>query len=129
MTSAMELPLFGRVKLFETSKSELLDLWNRALGKNEITIKDKTKVDAISSENGFFKVETITGEKFTSQNILLAIGRRGSPRKLNIPGEETEKVAYRLLEPEQISGKDVLVVGGGDSALEEAGFLTKFASK
>ena len=51
---------------------------------------------------------------------MLAIGRRGSPRKLGVPGEDTQKVAYRLLEPEQISNKDILVVGGGDSAIESA---------
>ena len=52
--------------------------------------------------------------------MLLAIGRRGTPRKLNVPGEETEKVAYRLLEPEQIHDEHILVVGGGDSAVEAA---------
>jgi len=120
MTSAMDLPLFGKIKLFETSKSELLDLWNQALGKNEIVIKDKTKVNSIITENGHFKVETISGQYYTTKCVLLAIGRRGSPRKLNIPGEESEKVAYRLLEPEEIKGKDILIVGGGDSAIESA---------
>ena len=48
----------------------------------------------------------------------MAIGKRGSPRKLNVPGEESTKVAYRLLEPEHIQNKKVLVVGGGDSAIE-----------
>ncbi len=120
MTSAMDLPLFGKIKLFETSKSELLDLWNRALGKNEISITDKTKVDSILAENDYFKVKCISGEEFTSKCVLLAIGRRGSPRKLNIPGEESEKVAYRLLEPEEIANKNVLIVGGGDSAIESA---------
>jgi thioredoxin reductase len=52
--------------------------------------------------------------------VLLAIGRRGTPRKLNVPGEVSEKVAYRLLEPERIIGKKILIVGGGDSAVESA---------
>jgi len=77
-------------------------------------------VESITSENGFFKVATLKGELFTSENVLLAIGRRGTPRKLNIPGEMKEKVAYRLLEPELISGKEIVVVGGGDSAIESA---------
>ena len=120
MTSAMDLPLFGKVKLFETSKSELLDVWNKALDKNTIEIKENAKVEAIVSENGHFRIDTIGGENYTSKTILLSIGRRGTPRKLNIPGESTEKVAYRLLEPEDISGKDIIVVGGGDSAIESA---------
>ncbi len=123
MTSAMDLPLFGKVKLFTTSKSELLELWTDVLGRNGISIKENTKVESIARVNGHFKIGTINGEEFTSRNVLLAIGRRGSPRKLNIPGENTEKVAYRLLEPEQIHNKDILVVGGGDSAVESAMLL------
>ncbi len=120
MTSAMDLPLFGKVKLLETSKTELLDLWHSVLSKNEITIKENSKVEAIQSENGIFKVETILGDHFTARHILLTIGRRGTPRKLGAPGENQEKVAYRLLEPEDIKRKNILVVGGGDSAVESA---------
>lgn len=120
MTSPMDLPLYGKVKLFETSKAELLDLWQTALNKNNISIQENSKVESITSENGIFRVATLKGELFTSESVLLAIGRLGTPRKLNIPGEMKEKVAYRLLEPELISGKDVIVVGGGDSAIESA---------
>ena len=120
MTSPMDLPLFGKIKLFETSKSELLDLWQTVLKKNNITVKENSKVDSIVSEDGIFKVTTIKEEQFTAASVLLAIGRRGTPRKLNIPGEMKEKVAYRLLEPEDISGKHIIVVGGGDSAVESA---------
>jgi thioredoxin reductase (NADPH) len=120
MTSAMDLPLFGKVKLFETSKTELLDLWQKALGKNQLTIRENTKVEAIHKENNHFLVEILKGEKLSAKTVLLAIGRRGTPRKLGIPGEMLEKVAYRLLEPEDISGKDIMVVGGGDSAIESA---------
>ncbi len=120
MTSPMDLPLYGKVKLFETTKAELLDLWQTALNKNDISIQENSKVESITSENGIFKVATLKGELFTCESVLLAIGRRGTPRKLNIPGEMKEKVAYRLLEPEIISGKDIIVVGGGDSAVESA---------
>ena len=120
MTSPMDLPLYGKIKLFETTKAELLDLWQAALNKNNISIQENSKVESITSENGIFKVATLKGELFTCECVLLAIGRRGTPRKLNIPGEMKEKVAYRLLEPELISGKEVIVVGGGDSAIESA---------
>ena len=120
MTSPMDLPLFGKVKLFETGKSELLDLWGKVLGKNDISIRENSKVDSISRVNGHFKIETLTGEEYSSKYVLLAIGRRGSPRKLNIPGETMEKVAYRLIESEYIQDKNIVVVGGGDSAIESA---------
>lgn len=120
MTSPMDLPLVGKIKLFETSKAELLDLWQTVLSKNNISVSENSKVESIISEDGLFKVSTISGDHFTTARVLLSIGRRGTPRKLNIPGEVKEKVAYRLLEPEDIIGKHIIVVGGGDSAVESA---------
>ena len=104
----MDLPLVGKVKLFETSKSELLDLWQMALRKNNITVNENSKVESVIHEGEIIRVTTLSGEVFSASSVLLAIGRRGTPRKLNIPGEEKEKVAYRLLEPEDLSGKILL---------------------
>lgn len=120
MTTPMDLPLYGKVKLRETSKSQLLDLWHTVMSKHNIEVKENSKVEAIKSEDNVFHVTTGLGDTFTSKTVLLAIGRRGTPRKLDVPGEESEKVAYRLLEPEEISDKKILVVGGGDSAIESA---------
>ncbi len=120
MTSPMDLPLYGKIKLYETTKSELLDLWQTVLKKNSIVVQENSKVDSIVSEDEIFKVTTLQGVQHTSACVLLAIGRRGTPRKLNVPGEMSEKVAYRLLDPEIISAKDIIVVGGGDSAIESA---------
>ena len=121
MTSPMDLPLFGKVKLHDTSKDELLQLWNKVITEHDLKIIENTKVDGIIPlQDKSFKVTTNTGEEYISNNVLLAIGRRGTPRKLNIPGENSQKVAYRLLEPERISGKKIIVVGGGDSAVESA---------
>jgi len=124
MTSPMDIPLYGKIKLRETSKTELLTLWNDVLGKNQIVIREQSKVESIVFQDKIFVVETANNEKFTARKVLLSIGRRGTPRKLNIPGEMSEKVAYRLLEPELIENKKVVVVGGGDSAIETALLLT-----
>lgn len=120
MTSPMNLSLFGKVKLYETTKTELLDLWQKVLAKNAIQVTENSKVESILSEDGIFKISTLKGVQYTAECVLLAIGRRGTPRKLGVPGETSEKVAYRLLEPELINGKDIIVVGGGDSAIESA---------
>lgn len=123
MTSPMELPLWGKVKLVETTKSELLDLWKSVLEKNKISVNEHEKVEEIIKQGEHFIVRT-NKKHYTSNGIVLAIGRRGSPRKLGVPGEERENVYYRLLEPEVIHNKDILVVGGGDSAIESAILLS-----
>jgi thioredoxin reductase (NADPH) len=122
MTAPMDLPLWGKVKLVETSKSQLLDLWKNVLSKNKISINEQEKVLEIVKQDNMFIVKT-NSEHYTSRGIILAIGRRGSPRKLGVPGESKEKVFYRLIEPELIHDKQILVVGGGDSAVESAMLL------
>ncbi|MFQ5603735.1 MAG: NAD(P)-binding domain-containing protein [bacterium] len=119
MTQPMEIPLYGKVKFREILKEELLDLWYEIINNTGVEIRTKEKVDAIDRQNGFFKITSSKGEHI-AQRVVLAIGRRGTPRKLGVPGEVSSKVAYRLLEPQQYVRKKVLVVGGGDSAVEAA---------
>ncbi len=125
MTAPMNLPLYGKAKLYNTSKDELLQLWKKVISKHDLEILEHTKVEGITPiENETFRITTNIGHEYICNQVLLSIGRRGTPRKLGVPGEDTQKVAYRLLEPEQISGKKIIVVGGGDSAIESALLLT-----
>lgn len=121
MTQPMDLPLYGKLKLVNTSKDELLGIWNDALNKNDINITENSKVEQISGDAKVgFTLKLGNGNALKAHRVLIAIGRRGTPRKLGVPGEESQKVAYRMLEPERISGEHILVVGGGDSAVESA---------
>ncbi len=119
MTSPVDLPLWGKVKLTEASKETLLDLWQQVLAKTQLTVNTNEKVLDISDAGGHFVVKTPLGE-YRAQHVVLALGRRGTPRKLGVPGEGLGKVTYRLIDAETYKDCDVLIVGGGDSAVEAA---------
>lgn len=125
MTSPMNLPLYGKVKLKETNKMKLLDIWNEALSKNDLSVTENSLVETIEHSGDEFRVSTKDGESYKGARVLLAIGRRGTPRKLNIKGEDLPKVAYRLLEPENISNKNIIVIGAGDAGIESAMMLAE----
>jgi thioredoxin reductase/Pyruvate/2-oxoacid:ferredoxin oxidoreductase delta subunit len=125
MTSPMNLPLYGKTNFTETTKTNLLNLWKLLINKYNITISENEKVIDIKKDSSIFTVTT-TKENYSAAAVLLAIGKRGSPKKLNVPGEQKEKVFYRLLDPELISDKEILIVGGGDSAVESALMLSEY---
>ena len=119
MTAPMDLPIAGKIKVTETTKEALLKVWKEIEYKTKIKINyNEGVIDIKAADKGF--IVSSAKQKYHTQTILLGIGRRGSPRKLNVPGENLPKVVYRLLDAEVYKGKHVLVVGGGDSALEAA---------
>jgi thioredoxin reductase (NADPH) len=124
MTSPVTLPLVGKMRFGHTAKEALLDFWRDVEKKTGLQIRYRERVEAIISQGNGFLVRT-TKSEYRTASVLLAIGRRGTPRKLGVPGEELPKVVYRLIDPEQYAGQHVLVVGGGDSALEAAASIAE----
>jgi thioredoxin reductase (NADPH) len=129
MTAPADVPLVGKVRFTHTSKEELLAFWKNVEQKTGVQIQYRERVEAIEQDgSGGFVVRTNKGS-YNTVSVLLAIGRRGTPRKLGVPGEELPKVVYRLIDPDQYAGQNVLVVGGGDSALEAAASIAEAGGK
>ncbi|MHB8875986.1 MAG: NAD(P)-binding domain-containing protein, partial [Myxococcaceae bacterium] len=124
MTEPAELPYYGKLGKKLISKEELLEAGEEALAKASVTVKEGVQVTGIEGDDGDFEVQTSKGV-VRARKVVLATGRRGTPRKMGVPGEELPKVSYHLVDPTQYAGSRVLVVGGGDSALEAAIMLAE----
>jgi thioredoxin reductase/Fe-S-cluster-containing hydrogenase component 2 len=124
MTAPVELPLVGKVYFRQTSKEKLLQFWTKVRTEQALKIQDGERVLSVTRDGTGFVVRT-SKSLYKAGTVLLAIGRRGTPRKLEVPGEELPNVVYRLIDPQQYAGQQVLVVGGGDSALEAAASIAE----
>ena len=120
LTSPVELPIYGKFRKTELSKEELLSFWQEVLNKVDFKFRGREKVEEIKKgEDGIFTVMTAKSA-YRARSVVLAIGKAGTPRKLGVKGEELPKVMYRLIETDHYRNRHVLVVGGGDSAVEAA---------
>ena len=120
LTSPVEFPMYGKFRKLQISKEEQLEFWGRLSKRADLEVHTHEKVEGIvKGEDGIFTIQTAKGT-YRSRTVILALGRRGTPRKLGVKGEELPKVMYSLIEAEAYTNTKILVVGGGDSAIEAA---------
>jgi thioredoxin reductase (NADPH) len=120
MTSPVQFPMYGKFKKTELTKEELIEFWNKVLQRVDFRFRKGEKVENIKKgEDKIFTVAT-TKSQYRAHAVVLALGKSGSPRKLGVKGEDLPKVMYRLIEADHYVNKRILVVGGGDSAIEAA---------
>jgi thioredoxin reductase/Pyruvate/2-oxoacid:ferredoxin oxidoreductase delta subunit len=120
MTSPVEFPMYGKFKKTELSKENLLAFWDMVLNRADFNVSTGEKVEDVKrGPDGIFSVLT-ANYQYRTRAVVLALGRTGTPRKLGAKGEELGKVMYRLIEADHYMNKNILVVGGGDSAVEAA---------
>ena len=115
----LRVPLYGALWIADASKESLLACWQTVIDKTGLRIQSHTRVETIEKQEGIFLLGA--GDRtFRARRVVLAMGRRGTPRRLGVPGEELDKVLYDIVEMEAFAGQRMLVVGGGDSAVESA---------
>ena len=120
MTSPVEFPLHGKFHKTSLSKEALLAFWEKVMKRTDLNIHSCEGVEAVRKEaDGLFRIRTAKQE-YTSRSVVLALGRAGTPRKLGVKGEELPHVLYRLIEADHYINRNILIVGGGDSAVEAA---------
>ena len=120
MTSPVEFPMYGKFKKMQLSKENLLAFWDMILNRSDFNVSTGEKVEDVKrGDDGIFTVITGTNQ-YRARAVILALGKAGEPRKLGVKGEELPKVMCRLIEADHYINKKILIVGGGDSAVEAA---------
>jgi len=120
MTSPVEFPLHGRFNKTTLSKEDLLAFWEKIMLRTDLNIHTSEGVESVSkAADGLFYIRTAR-QDYRSRAVVLALGRAGTPRKLGVKGEHLPHVLYRLIEADHYTNKNILIVGGGDSAVEAA---------
>jgi len=124
LAEPVHLPLYGDLWVADASKETLLGVWDNVLRVTGLEVRTGQRVVDVKRESWGFHVVTDSAA-WPARQVILAMGRRGSPRKLGVPGEELPKVVYDVVEMEVFRGRRVLVIGGGDSAIESVTGLSR----
>ncbi len=119
MSEPVSMPLYGNLYVADGTKESLLTVWETIVSNTGVRIRTNERVTSVRKNGSGFVIGT-PAKEYRARYVVLALGKRGTPRRLGIPGEDLPKVSYRLIEAETYEGKNILVVGGGDSAIEAA---------
>jgi thioredoxin reductase len=111
--------LYGGLWVTDATKEQLLQVWEAMVARTGLRIHSNERVEAVGRDGAVYPVRTAAGD-YRARRVVLAMGRRGTPRRLGVPGEELDKALYDIIEMEAFTGARMLVVGGGDSAVESA---------
>lgn len=119
LVQAVDVPILGKLREGEYAKEDLLAILQDLCRRGSLQVRFGERVEGLERADGVFSVRSTSGVT-RARHVVLALGRRGTPRKLGVPGEGRPKVMYQLADAESYENQRILVVGGGDSAVEAA---------
>ena len=120
LAEPVTIPLYGDLWIADATKEALLQVWESAVERSGLRVTTGQKVESVERAAGAMVVRTADKTTVAARCVVLAMGRRGTPRRLGVPGEDSAHVVYDIAEMADFAGRRVLVVGGGDSAVESA---------
>ncbi|HET6348371.1 MAG TPA: NAD(P)-binding domain-containing protein, partial [Candidatus Krumholzibacteria bacterium] len=124
LAEPVAVPLYGDLWVSDATKEQLLQVWESIIERSGLEVRTGHRVTHVSRADGVLRVET-SEAVFRARRVVLAMGRRGNPRRLGVPGEELGKVIYDVADMDSFAGQRMMVVGGGDSAAESAVGLSR----
>ncbi len=119
MAEPADMPLFGPLWIGNTTREKLLEVWEKILRTTKAQVTVGAILESVRKEGDRFVVSA-SGVDYVCDRIILAMGTRGNPRKLGVPGENLPKVFYALSDAAEFAGSRVAIAGAGDSAIEAA---------
>ena len=113
-------PPKGKLWLDGATKEDLLARWHQIISDNNLALRTESGLKSLERDGDHYTATLQDGEEISARRVVIATGQRGNPRKLNVPGEDQERVYHRLYAPKHYHDEDIIVVGGGNSAAEAA---------
>ena len=125
MAEPMQLPLRSTLSFGAGIRENILETWRHELARHRVNMRTGAEVSAISRQRGNFRISLLSGESLTAEFVVLAIGLQGNIRKLGVPGEDLPRVQYQLDDPDEFANETIVVVGAGDTGVENSLALSK----
>lgn len=120
MAEPTRLPLRSSLSFAAGTRESILDAWRQECDRRRVNLRTGAEVSGIAGQKGDFQLALTTGEVLAAETVVLAMGLQGNIRKLAVPGEELPGVQYQLDDPEEYRDETILVIGGGDTGVENA---------
>ena len=119
------LPLRSSMDFSIGIREDILEKWNQQTSELAVNIKYNSEVTEVIGEQGNYTLSLKNGDKINAENVVLGIGLQGNLRKVGVPGSDWEKVQYQLDDPDEYEAENIVVIGAGDAAIENAVALSK----
>jgi len=120
MAAPQLLPMQSDLRFDDGAREDVLDAWTEDIVGASVNVRLNSEVKSIEGTRGQFAIHLACGETIEAAHVVLATGTQGNPHRLDIPGADRPFVQYELRDAAEYRGETIVVIGAGDSAIEDA---------